>query len=225
MNAITWSLGSMTLDVELRFVMKKGILMWVCWGLFFFLLLDEAGVFMGSMLFISICSSNVGKSGKFCCWVHSLSWDMLYTMGLQYTLGLSLRKTGLGWTWNLPSILVRHDTSATAVHLNGMCKDLDRASVFPSKFSSVSKTSFSSIHSFLVPCCVHPIEIAFGMVKSLPKMIGLLIFVQTMNEFVKVCSLIVKLNIVIPFASMSWPVAPLRVGTKLVFKWLILSFS
>ena len=37
----------------------------------------------------------------------------------------------------------------------------------------------------------------------LPKMIGLLIFVQTMNELVKVCSFIVKSNIVIPFASMS----------------------
>ena len=98
---------------------------------------------------------------------------------------------------------MRHDTSATAVHLGGMQIDLDKASVFPSKFSSVSKTSLSSVHSFLVPCCVHPIEIAFGRVKSLPKMIGLLIFVQTMNEFVKVCSFIVKSNIVIPYVSMS----------------------
>ena len=81
--------------------------------------------------------------------------------------------------------------------------DLDSASVFPLKFSLVSKTSLSSVHSILVPCLVHPTEIVFGMVKSLPKMIGLLIFVQTINEFVKVCSFIMKSNIVIPFASMS----------------------
>ena len=41
------------------------------------------------------------------------------------------------------------------------------------------------------------------MVKSLPKMIGLLIFVHTIKEFVKVCSLIVKSNVVIPLASTS----------------------
>ena len=105
-----------------------------------------------------------------------MSGDMSYTMGLQYMFGLSLRKTGLGCTWNLPSMLVRHVTSATAVHLGGMQIDLESASVFPSKFSSVSKTSMSSVHSFLVPCLVYPTEIAFGMVKSLPKMIGLLIF-------------------------------------------------
>ena len=71
--------------------------------------------------------------------------------------------------------------------------------VFPSKFSSVSRTSLSSVHNFLVPCPVHPTEMAFGMVKSLPKMMGLLIFVHT----VKVCMLIVKSNVVIPLASMS----------------------
>ena len=124
-------------------------------------------------------------------------------IGFQYTFGLSLRKTGLGCTWNLPSILVRHDTSVTTVHLGGMQMDLDSASVFPLKFSSVSKTSLSSVHSFLVPCLVHPTKIAFGMVKSLLKIIGLLIFVQTINEFVKVCLLTVKSNIVIHFASMS----------------------
>ena len=139
--------------------------------------------------------------------------------------GLSLRKTGLGCTWNLPFMSVRHDTSVTAVHLGGMQIDLVSASVLPSKFSLVSKTSLSSMHSFLVPCLVHPTEMALGMVKSLPKMMGLFIFVHTIKEFVNVCSLIVKLNVVIPLASMSWPVAPLRVGMKLVFRWLILSFS
>ena len=77
--------------------------------------------------------------------------------------------------------------------------DLESASFFPLKFSSVSKTSFSSVHSFLVPCLVHPTEMAFGMVKSLPKMMGLLIFVHTIKEFEKVCSFIVKSNVVIPF--------------------------
>ena len=62
-----------------------------------------------------------------------------------------------GLDLELASILVRHDTSATAVHLGGMQIDPDKASVFPSKFSSVSKTSLSSVHSFLVPCHVHPI--------------------------------------------------------------------
>ena len=81
--------------------------------------------------------------------------------------------------------------------------DLDSARVFPSKFSSVSRTSLSSAHSLLVPCLVHPTKMAFGMVKSLPKMIGLLIFVHTMKEFVNVCSLMVKSNVVIPLASMS----------------------
>ena len=117
--------------------------------------------------------------------------------------GLSLRKMGLGCTWNLPFMSVRHDTSATAVHLGGMWMDLDNARVFPSKFSSVSRTSLSSMHSFLVPCLVHPTEMVFGVVKSLPKMIGLLIFVHTMKEFVKVCLLMVKPNVVIPLASMS----------------------
>ena len=65
---------------------------------------------------------------------------------------------------------------------------------------------------------------AFGMVKSLPKTIGLLIFVQTIKELVKMCSFIVKSNVVIPFVSMSRPVAPLRVGTKLVFMWVSLRF-
>ena len=117
--------------------------------------------------------------------------------------GLSLRKMGLGCTWNLPFMSVRHDTSATAVHLGGMRMDLGSARVFPSKFSSVSRTSLSSMHSFLVPCLVHLTEMVFGMVKSLPKMMGLLIFVHTIKEFVKVCSLIVKSNVVIPLASMS----------------------
>ena len=82
-------------------------------------------------------------------------------------LGLSLRRTGLGCTWNLPSILERHVTSMTAVHLDGMQIDLDSASVFPSKFSSVSSTSLSSVHSILVPCLVHPTVMAFSIVKSL----------------------------------------------------------
>ena len=124
-------------------------------------------------------------------------------IGLQYTLGLSLRRTGLGCTWNLPSILERHVTSMTAVHLGGMQIYLDSASVFPSKFSSVSNTRLSSMHNFLVPCLVHPTVMAFGMVKSLPKMIGLLIFVHTIKEFVNVCSFIVKSDVVIPLASMS----------------------
>ena len=124
-------------------------------------------------------------------------------IGLQYTFGLSMWKMGLGCTWNLPFMLVRHATSATAVHLGGMSMDLDNARVFPSKFSSVSKTSLLSVHSLLVPCLVHPTEMAFGMVKSLPKMMGLLIFVHTMKEFVKVCLLMVKSNVVIPLASMS----------------------
>ena len=124
-------------------------------------------------------------------------------IGLQYTFGLSLRKTGLGCTWNLPFMSVRHNTSATAVHLGGMQIDLDSASVLPSKFSLVSKTSLSYVHSFLVPCLVHPTEMAFGMVKSLPKMMGLLIFSHTIKEFVKVCSLMVKSNVVIPLVSMS----------------------
>ena len=72
-------------------------------------------------------------------------------IGLQCMFGLSLRKTGLGCTWNLPSILVKHVTSATDVHLDGMWIDLDSANVFPSKFSSVYKTSLSSVHSFFVP--------------------------------------------------------------------------
>ena len=118
-------------------------------------------------------------------------------------LGLSLRRTGLGCTWNLPSILERHVTSVMALHLGGMRMDLDSASVFPSKFSSISNTSLSSVHSFLVPCLVHPTVMAFGMVKSLPKMIGLLIFVHTLKELVNVCSFIVKSNIVIPLVSMS----------------------
>ena len=75
--------------------------------------------------------------------------------------------------------------------------DLDSARVFPSKFSSVSRTSLSSVHSFLVPCLVHPTEMAFGMVKSLPKMMALLIFVHTIKEFVKVCLLIMKSTVVI----------------------------
>ena len=99
-------------------------------------------------------------------------------------------------------MLVRHDTSATAVHLGGMQMDLDSARVFPLKFS-VSRTSLSSVHSLLVPCLVHPTEMVFGMMKSLPKMIGLLIFVHTIKEFVKVCLLMVKSNVVIPLASMS----------------------
>ena len=134
-------------------------------------------------------------------------------MGLQYTFGLSLRKA---WGWAASGTCLPYQWGMILLPLmcisGGMWIDLDRASVFPSKFSSVSKTSLSSVHSFLVSCHVHPTEIAFGMVKSLPKMIGLLIFVQTMNEFVKVCSLIVKSNVVISFVSMSWPVAPLRVG-------------
>ena len=86
-------------------------------------------------------------------------------IGLQYMLGLSLRRTGLGCTWNLPSIF---DTSTTAVHLDGMQIDLDSASVFPSKFSSVSNTRLSSMHSFLVSCLVHPTVMAFSMVVSAP---------------------------------------------------------
>ena len=118
-------------------------------------------------------------------------------------LGLSLRRTGLGCTWNLPAILERYVTSVTAVHLGGMRMDLDSASVFPSKFSSVCNTSLSSVHSFLVPCLVYPTVMTFGMVKSLPKMIGLLIFVHTIKELVNVCSFIVKSKVVIPLASMS----------------------
>ena len=117
--------------------------------------------------------------------------------------GLSLRKMGLGCTWNLQLLSVRHDTSATAVYLGGMQMDLDSARVFSSKFSSVSRTSLSSVHSHLVPCLVHSTEMAFGMVKFLPKMIGLLIFVHTIKEFVKLCLIMVKLNVVIPLASMS----------------------
>ena len=88
-------------------------------------------------------------------------------IGLQYTFGLSLRKMGLGCTWNLPFMLVRYDTSATAVHLGGMQMDLDSARVFPSKFSSVSRTSLSSVHILLVPCLVHPTDgIWYGEVSA-----------------------------------------------------------
>ena len=131
----------------------------------------------------------------------------------------------LGCTWNFPFISMRQVTSATAVPLGGIWMDLDSVSAYPSKFSSVSKTSLLSMYSFLVPCLVHPTVMTFGMVKSLPKMIDLLIFVHTMKEFVKVCSFIVKSYVVIPLVSMSWPVAPLRVGMKLVFRLLCLSFS
>ena len=38
-----------------------------------------------------------------------------------------------------------------------------------------------SVHSFLVPSLVQLMEIAFGMVKSLPSIIGLFCLVQNMN--------------------------------------------
>ena len=57
--------GSTTLDVELRFVMKNGILVRCCWSRLFFLLLGEAGVFIGSILFISTFSVVLGESGEF----------------------------------------------------------------------------------------------------------------------------------------------------------------
>ena len=89
-------------------------------------------------------------------------------MGLQYTFGLSLRKNRAGVALETcHPMLVRHVTSATAVHLGGMQMDLESASVFPLKFTSVSKTSLSSVHSFLIPCLVHLTEMAFGMVKVL----------------------------------------------------------
>ena len=143
---------------------------------------------MGSM-------SKVGKSGKFCHWICSLSGNMSYM--IHVWIVSEKNRAGLHLD------LAIHTCKATAVHPDGMWMDLDSANVFPSKFSSVSKTSLSSVHNFFVPCLVHPTEIAFGMVKSLPKMIGLLIFVHTINKFVKVCSFIVKSNIVIPFLSMS----------------------
>ena len=59
------------------------------------------------------------------------------------------------------------------------------------------------MHSFFVPCLVHPTEMALGMVKSLPRIMGLLIFVHTIKEFVNVCSFIMKSNVVTPLVSMS----------------------
>ena len=141
-----------------------------CWDFFFFLPLGEAGVFIGSMLLILTSSSMRGESGETCHWVHSFPGDMSYTIGLQYMFGLSLRRMGLGCTWNLPSFVsVRHDTSATtAVHLGGIRIDLDSASVFPSKFSSVSKTSLSSMHSFLctMPSSSYWNGIGYGKVSA-----------------------------------------------------------
>ena len=122
--------------------------------------------FIGPMLLTSICPLGQADLVNFVTGFCSFSGDMLYTISLQYTFGLSLRKTELGWTCNLPSMLVRHVSSATTVHLGGMQIDLDNTSVLPSKFSSASKTSLSSVHSFLVSCLVQPMDIAFGMVKS-----------------------------------------------------------
>ena len=59
---------------------------WYPWLLllrpFFFLLLGEVGVFIGSMLFILTCPSMSGKSGECCHWFWSSFGNMSYTMGL-----------------------------------------------------------------------------------------------------------------------------------------------
>ena len=97
--------------------MKNGIFAHCgCLSFFFFLLLGEAGVFIGSMLLTSIPSGKFGKGlclflpssgavllvhGKFDESFHSvcsLTGVMSYTRGLQYTFRLSLRNMGLGCT-------------------------------------------------------------------------------------------------------------------------------
>ena len=97
--------------------MKNGILAHCgCLSFFFFLLLGEVGVFIGSILLTSIPLGDFGKgiclflpsSGavlsvcdKFDESFHSVCSStgvISYTRGIQYMFGLSLRNTGLSCT-------------------------------------------------------------------------------------------------------------------------------
>ena len=68
----------------------------------------------------------------------------------------------------------------------------------PAEFSMHSITSSSSVHNFLVPFLVQLTVMALGMVKSLPRMMGLLCVLHMINELENVESLIRKSQVVIP---------------------------
>ena len=133
---------------------------------------------------------------------------MSYTMGL-YSIHLDCLwgKMISGFALGIfPFISMRQVTSATAVCLGwDMQMDLDSAECFSlQNFSSVSKTSFIiHVHSFLVPCLVHPTVMTFGMVKSLPKMIDP---THLCTYYERVCKsvfhLLWKSYVVIPLVSM-----------------------